>query len=144
MRGLGERIMKLLNALLVTAALGVSAAAFAGHGPHPSGPQGFDNPNVGTVAAVSKNAYDDQWVTLRGCLTNYLGHERYEFTDATGSIEVELDDDRDWSFVSKGQLIDIVGKVDKDFLSTTIEVKNIVPIERGGAQAPAPRGPQGM
>lgn len=41
MRGLGERIMKLLNALLVTAALGVSAAAFA-NGPHPSGPQGFE------------------------------------------------------------------------------------------------------
>lgn len=134
--------MKLLNTLLVTAALGLSVSAFAGHGPYPQGPQGFNGPNVGTVAAVSKNAHDDQWVTLRGRLTNYLGHERYEFTDATGSIEVELDDDRDWSFVSKGQLIDIMGKVDRDFLSTTIEVKKIVPVEPGAA--PAPRGPQGM
>ena len=119
--------MKLLNALLVTAALGVSAAAFAGHGPHPSGPQGFDNPNVGTVAAVSKNAYDDQWVTLRGRLTNYLGHERYEFTDATGSIEVELDDDRNWSHICKDQLITIYAKVDRDLNSVELEVKEATP-----------------
>lgn len=125
--------MKMLKALAVVAALSVTAtpAAFA-----MGGPTGFNTPAVNTVADVDRNAHDDQLVTLRGALVNYLGHERYLFADSTGTIEVELDDDYDWSYVSKDMPIELVGKVDKDFLSTTLDVKRITPLN--GQAAPAP------
>ena len=67
-------------------------------------------------------------VTLKGRLTNYLGDDRYEFTDVNGDrIEVELDDDHDWSNIAKDQLIEIVGEVDKDLMSTSLEVKRAAP-----------------
>lgn len=128
--------MKFLNALLVTTALSVSAAVYADGG-YGAGPQGFNTPDTGSVQAVKQNAYDDQWVTLRGRLVDYLGHERYEFTDGTNSIEVELDDEQNWSHISKGELIELSGTVDKDFFSTTIDVKRIVSLEKG---APAAQG----
>lgn len=126
--------MKMLKALAVVAALSVTAspAAFA-----MGGPTGFNIPAVNTVAGVDRHAYDDQIVTLRGALVNYLGHERYLFADSTGTIEVELDDDYDWSFVSKDMPIEIVGKVDKDFLSTTIDIKRITPLNGQAATAPS-------
>lgn len=125
--------MKTLKVLAAAAALSVlsTPAAFA-----MGGPSGFNTPAVNTVADVERHAYDDQYVTLRGALVNYLGHERYLFADSTGTIEVELDDDYDWSYVSKDMPIELVGKVDKDFLSTSIDVKRITPLN--GTQAPAP------
>lgn len=113
----------------------LAVAAPQGFGPSnnvaPSGPAGFANnqaPN--TVAGVLSNAYDDQVITLRGRLTNYLGEDRYEFTDEQGGkIEVELDDDQNWSNISKDQLIDIIAEVDKDLMSTTLDVKRAVPVK---------------
>lgn len=97
----------------------------------PGGPQGFNNQAPNTVSGVLSDAHDDQVVTLQGRLTNFLGDDRYEFTDAAGDrIEVELDDDKNWSNISKDQLINIVGKVDKDLLSTTIEVKQAAPVQQ--------------
>lgn len=118
--------------------LGALALAFAGANAVQAAPGGFDSPNsqvtVGgpqgfannfsTVRDVLDRARDDQPVTLTGRLTNYLGHDRYEFTDDTGTIEVELDDDKNWSHISKGQLITIMGEVDKDFMSIKIDVKS--------------------
>lgn len=92
-------------------------------------PQGFNN-TINSVSDVLKNGYDDQYVTLKGRLTNYLGRDRYEFTDTNGGkIEVELDDDYNWSHITKDQLIQITGKIDKDIFSTVIEVKNAQPLE---------------
>lgn len=96
--------------------------------PAASGPQGFANDAPNTVKGVLDNGYDDQHVVLVGRLTNYLGHDRYEFTDKTGRIEVELDDDKNWSHISKDQLIQIFGKIDKDLMSTTIDVKQATPV----------------
>lgn len=94
------------------------------------GPQGFDNLAPNTVAGVIRQAYDDQVVTLKGRLTNFLGDDRYEFTDEAGDrIEVELDDDMNWSNISRNQLITIVGEVDKDTFSTTIEVIQATPAQ---------------
>lgn len=130
--------MNKLGMLLIAGAVCVSTAAFAGGHHYRGGPQGFAN-NPSTVSAVEKDAYDDQIVVLRGRLVNYLGHDRYEFADETGSIEVELDDDRDWSYISKDEYIELVGKVDRDFLSTSIDAKRIVSLEKGpAAPAPAP------
>lgn len=131
--------MKKLGVLVLATTLFTSAAVFAApSGPsgfdgadgfaYSGAPRGFDTADVGTVAGVKKNAKDDQFVTLTGRLVTYLGHERYEFADNTGTIEVELDDDYNWSQISKGELIQIQGKVDRDFLSTTLDVYRARPV----------------
>lgn len=133
--------MKLLNAIILSSALAFGATAFAGHDLK-GAPQGFEQVNLATVAAVKSDASDDQWVTLRGRLVDYLGHDKYEFADESGSIEVELDDDRDWSYISKGELIELTGKVDKDLLSMKVEAKKIVSLEKG--PVPSSKGAQGF
>ena len=126
--------MKNLSLVAVVAAF-VSCAAFAApqgfnQSTVPSGPAGFNNQAPNTVKGVLESAYDDQIVTLKGRLTNYLGDDRYEFTDVNGDrIEVELDDDHDWSNIAKDQLIEIVGEVDKDLMSTSLEVKRAAPAQ---------------
>lgn len=120
---------KLLLASAVAAAvLATSSVAMAR--PHYGGPQGFQQGPT-TVAGVLQSAYDDQFVTLQGRLIAYLGHDRYSFQDQTGVIDVELDDDRDWSYISKNELIQITAKVDRDFWSTELDVKQAISLERG-------------
>ncbi len=134
--------MKTLKVLAVATAL--SALSFTTSAIAAGAPTGFNTPDVSTVEGVSRNAKDDQMVTLRGALVNYLGHERYVFADNTGSIEVELDDDYDWSYVSKDMPIELTGEVDKDLFSTSIDVKRIVPINPKAAAPAAPSGAQGF
>ena len=136
--------MKKLAVLALTTVFcfaGSAAMADGWYGNGGGAPQGF-GADLNTIQAVKSNARDDQYVTLRGRLVDYLGHDHYEFADNTGTIEVELDDDYDWSFISKGELIEISGQVDKDFFSTSIDVKRAISLEQGPA-AQAPRGPQG-
>lgn len=135
------KIMKkvtVLSALIAASVLsaGVALAAPAGFGGNapasaPGAPAGFEGNRIDSVAAVKDRAHDDQKVTLRGRLTNYLGKDMYEFTDEAGdTIEVELDDDRNWSNIAKDQLIDIYGEVDKDLMSINIDVKRAVPVQQ--------------
>lgn len=90
-------------------------------------PQGFNEIQVTNIAELRANGYDDQYVSLVGRLTSYLGDETYEFTDNTGTIVVELDDDRGWRHIRKDQLIQIYGKLDRDWDRLEIEVKRAHP-----------------
>lgn len=124
---------RIIAIVLITAAF--IAGAYAGPSGFdrkpqaPSAPGGFDNPAPTTVAGVFAHAYDDQIVVLQGRLTKYLGGDHYEFTDNAGDrIEVELDDDKNWSHISKDMPIEIVGEVDKDFFRTSIDVKQARPL----------------
>lgn len=69
---------------------------------------------------------DDVPVTLRGYIIQRLGGDRYLFRDTTGSIQVEIDDD-DWrgQIVGPDDLVELSGKVDRDWNSVEIEVKRI-------------------
>lgn len=130
MRKLTALVSAAALALVGTTAFAAPASGFGGNGGYSvQGPSGFANNAPQTVQQVLDNAYDDQRVALTGRLTNFLGHDRYEFTDNTGRIEVELDDDRDWSFISKDQLITIFGEVDRDFYSIKIDVKDARPAQ---------------
>jgi len=79
-----------------------------------------------TVAAAKKMR-DDTHVVMVGKLTRQLGGERYEFTDSTGSIIVEIDDD-DWRGLTVGpeDTVRIWGEVDRDFKKLEIDVDRIV------------------
>lgn len=127
--------MKKIKTLLILS-LGLPFIAFAAPkgfdepSYYNSNPKGFDNQAPNTVKQVLSKGYDDQFVVLKGRLTKYLGKDRYEFTDNTGSIEVELDDDRDWSYIAKDQLIEIKAIIDKDILSTSLEVHDARVLEK--------------
>lgn len=124
--------MKKTMLTTIAAVLFSTAVIAAPHGfdaRHHSGPQGFNNPAPSSVAEVLKNGRDDQIVTLRGRLTRHLHKDHYEFTDQAGNtIEVELDDDKNWNHIAKDQLIDITGEIDKDFTRMTIDVRRAVPV----------------
>lgn len=102
-------------------------------------PKGFTNnqaiSNPSTVAGVYNNAYDGDIVVLQGRLIKFLGHERYEFADNTGRIEVELDDDHDWSFLSRDELIQIMGIVDSSIFSKRIDVKQAFSLDKTNDEA---------
>ncbi|WP_281710238.1 NirD/YgiW/YdeI family stress tolerance protein [Anaerobiospirillum succiniciproducens] len=87
-------------------------------------PTGFDL-YLTSVHQVQTGASDEAEVLIKGRLTGYLYDNNYEFTDLIGqSIEVELDDDVDWSYVHKDQLIEIYGEVDRNMFKVKIEAKH--------------------
>ncbi len=126
---------KVVITVLAASALAFSAVCLAGPGGFDgaakgNGPQGFSAAAPNSVAAVRSSGYDDQMVTLQGRLTEYLGHDKYQFTDKNGdTITVELDDDQNWSHIAKDQLIEIYGEIDKDMFSTKIDVKRATPVQ---------------
>lgn len=48
---------------------------------------------MATVAAIKADPKDDMKVSLEGRLLSKTGHETYVFSDGTGEINVEIDDD---------------------------------------------------
>lgn len=106
-------------------------------------PQGFDNASATapqgfsaaaatnmTVANVIANGTDEMDVTMRGRITKMIGQDKFIFEDETGTIVVELDDDKDWSHIQKDQLIDIHGEIDRDANSIKVDVKDATALER--------------
>lgn len=90
---------------------------------------GFTGP--GTDVAVitveqAKGLNDEAMVILRGNIQKQVGEEMYIFSDGTGTINVEIDDD-DWMGQNIGpeDLIEIKGEVDKGWTKLEIEVDQI-------------------
>ena len=108
------RYLTLLIAPLFSTA--VLAAGYTGPGA---------TPQVTTVAAALEAA-DDTHVVLEGQIVKRLQDELYEFKDATGTIQVEIDDE-DWpgQQVSETAKVRLTGEVDKDFNSREIDVDRV-------------------
>lgn len=90
---------------------------------------GFTGPGAVAVNTVqgALNAYDDTIVTLTGKITRQVAHEKYEFSDNTGTIIIEIDDD-EWYGVQAGpnDTVQIRGEVDSNtFRRNEIDVKFI-------------------
>ncbi|QEY74198.1 NirD/YgiW/YdeI family stress tolerance protein [Pseudomonas denitrificans (nom. rej.)] len=74
-----------------------------------------------TTVKRAQSAHDDTPVVLEGVITKRIGGEHYEFKDATGSIEVEIDND-DWpagAAVSENTKVRLTGEVDHHKLKAT-------------------------
>jgi len=88
---------------------------------------GFSGPN-GTVATVkqAQDMKDDAWVTMRGNIEKRIGDEDYQFRDATGTMTVEIDHKR-WEeqTVGPNDKVELQGKLDKDFNSMELDVKQV-------------------
>ncbi|SPT68101.1 Uncharacterized conserved protein [Anaerobiospirillum thomasii] len=103
--------------------------------PQANAPQGFANsaaqlPAIASVSDAINKGLDEQHVTLRGRITNFIGDDKYEFQDETGTIKIELDDDQNWSHIQKDQLIEITGELDKHLQYVKIEVYRATPISK--------------
>ncbi|HEO9044206.1 TPA: YgiW/YdeI family stress tolerance OB fold protein [Enterobacter kobei] len=88
---------------------------------------GFSGPKPGlSSVAQAKSFRDDSWVILEGNIIQQVGHELYEFRDATGSINVEIDD-KYWmgQTVAPTTKVRIEGEIDKDWNSVEVDVKNL-------------------
>lgn len=88
---------------------------------------GFSGPN-GTVATVkqAQDMKDDAWVTMRGNIEKRIGDEDYQFRDATGTMTVEIDHKRwEGQTVGPNDKVELQGKLDKDFNSMELDVKQV-------------------
>ena len=88
----------------------------------------YVNPNQPTMTVAEVlTMRDDTPVVLTGKIDNALGDEKYQFTDGTGSIVIEVDDDS-WRNVqiTPNDTVQIRGDVDKGWFSTEIDVDEVI------------------
>ncbi len=115
---------KILSVSAIVISLALSSSAMAGFKDQTQNRGGFQGPGiaVSTVAEALKLG-DDAAVILEGKIEKSLGKERYVFSDATGSVNVEIDDD-DWHgiTVTPQDTVIVKGEVEKDMFKTEIEV----------------------
>lgn len=116
--------MKKLMMMLGLSAFTTTGAFAAGY----SGP-GAQDPL--TTVAAALQAKDDTQVVLEGRLTQKLEDERYVFQDATGSINVEIDDeDLPAGGISDQSRVRLTGEVDKDLTTLEIDVDRVEVLTR--------------
>ncbi len=79
-----------------------------------------------TTVLSAKRMGDNSYVRLKGKIVSKVGKEKYLFKDATGTIQIEIDDD-DWNGVQAGpkDLVIIEGEIDKDWDSISIDVDTV-------------------
>lgn len=112
---------RLTLALFATSLSLLSAGAYAQY----TGPGATSA--VATVAEA-RDQRDDQPVVLQGTLVAKIGHERYRFKDATGEIDVEIDDKDlpSHQAVSATTVVELHGEVDTHrFKPTDIDVDHV-------------------
>ena len=115
------------NALLLTALLAVSATASAGFSENGQAP-GYQN-SVTRVSAL-RSVPDDSYVTLEGNIERQVRHEHYIFRDASGRIEVEIDNDV-WRGlnVTPRDKVRLEAEIDQDWHGTEVDVKAVTRIQ---------------
>lgn len=70
-----------------------------------------------TVADVLRSGYDEQRVILRGQILRRVFGDKYIFSDATGEIRVDIDQE-EWPAgqpINDKTIVEIIGKVDVDW-----------------------------
>ena len=102
--------------------VGVSVSiAFAAHG-------GFKDSavikksNISEVLKMNNNAY----VFIQGNIVKRLSDDKYTFKDSTGTMTVEIDDDK-WGDVSADtqDRLELVGEVEKKYNTTELDVDSV-------------------
>ena len=107
--------------------LGVSGNALAQQNFGATNAGGYTGPSAAAMTvAEAKKLSDDTPVVLVGKIEKSLGGEKYLFTDNTGSVTVEIDND-DWRGlnVSDKDTVEIRGEVDKEFMNLEISVDSV-------------------
>ncbi len=132
----GRHVLAIAAALVmaVSLATGALAEGLAAPGSNAGGFSG-PGPELATVQqALSMR--DDSKVSIKGSIVKNLGDEMYVFQDATGTIEVEIDNDN-WhgQTVTPADIVIISGEVDKEWSHTYIDVSSVVKQSGAGPAA---------
>jgi uncharacterized protein (TIGR00156 family) len=92
---------------------------------------GYTGPSDLTVIPVSEalDLGDDAPVALRGNIEKHISGDRYLFSDGTGSIVVEIDEE-DWKgqTVSASDTVHIYGEIEKEWFRATYVDAEVVSI----------------
>lgn len=101
-------------------AVGQYAGPGAPEAPKPASP-------LRSVADILKDAADDVPVEIEGFIVRKVGKEKYTFSDGTGEIRIEIDDDEfPQARVDEKTRVRIRGEVDRDFRqSPEIDVDHV-------------------
>ncbi len=85
-----------------------------------------ENVVIETVENV-KTKSDETFVYMQGQIVKALGDDKYAFTDKTGEIVLEIDNDEfDGVTVAAGEFIEVSGEIDKDMMKPAkVDVKSI-------------------
>ncbi|WP_313178827.1 NirD/YgiW/YdeI family stress tolerance protein [Stenotrophomonas sp.] len=89
---------------------------------------GADDYAIASTVAEACVQRDEHPVVLQGTLVAKVGHERYRFRDATGEIEVEIDDDERprHRTIDASTQVELHGEVDTHlFKPTDIDVDHV-------------------
>lgn len=117
--------MTAILALCAAPAFAADQGGFNGPGTTQNG--GFNGPNSSAVSVENaKKLNDDAPVTLRGNIVERVSDELYLFKDASGTINVDIDNKR-WNgaTITPQDVVEIQGEVDKGRNSVEIDVKRI-------------------
>ncbi len=84
------------------------------------------------TVADAKDKDDNTLVVMQGQIVKALGDDKYMFTDETGEIILDIDqDDFNNVTVTEGEIIQITGDVDKELMKPTeIDVKQIKKVKK--------------
>ena len=90
-----------------------------------------ENVVIETVENV-KNKADETFVYMQGQIVKSLGDDKYAFTDKTGEIVLEIDNDEfNGVTVTAGEFLEISGEVDKEMMKPTkVDVKSIKKLDK--------------
>ena len=70
---------------------------------------------------------DDTPVVLRGKIDQHLGHGKYQFSDPTGTIILDIDDEvLGNTEIMTAEMVEVHGEVDKGWFSTEVDVEEII------------------
>ncbi len=126
----------------------IAAAALAGFAAvvlPPAVAQFQPDPNLTTApihqVASARKLADDAPVTLEGNIKRHIRGDRYEFVDTTGSIDVKIEQ-KHWNgqVVNPKTRVRLTGEVDKDLLSTKVDVKRLEVVTAQADSAAKPPG----
>ena len=110
---------KFLSVLML---VGVSAGiVFAAHGGFKDS-AAVKKSNIAEVLKMNNNAY----VSIQGNIVKRLSDDKYTFKDLTGTMTVEIDDDK-WGGVSADtqDKLELVGEVEKKYNTTELDVDSV-------------------
>ena len=115
------------TALLLAAALTLTLPTLIAAQPTAS------NDDLTTIAQILDDPEDDRDVRIRGQILEQVSTEKYAFSDETGQIRIEIDEDvRPGRDIRIGMRVEIRGEIETAFLrQPEIDVEHLVVLTDG-------------
>ena len=118
-----------MKKLLLTLLLLASAGSFTMA--NPTG--GFQDTNRASVSTIQQalKMPDNSFVTIKGNIIKRLSNDEYMFKDSTGSMTIEIDEDK-WQgqVINSKDVIEISGEIEKKYNSTKLDVDSITKVNK--------------